>query len=180
MTFQWQSNKQYWLCLFCRSPFAFKCCHVWGQRWLWLCFETPSSVGQELSHVSEVFSLGKRPGQHGACCLFLICECGPQCQSTVSLPEYELVLNSRYYKVLMSQFFSCRFSSQKNFSTSQKWLRFRYAVTWHRVCQSPQLGLGAPCITYILMLVILSSRPLRIMTMSVSHRRGAPSWSRST
>lgn len=74
LTLKWQTNKKSWLSLFCRSPSAFKCCNVWGEWWLRLCFETPSSVGQELSHVSEVFSTGKRSGQHGACYLFFNCE----------------------------------------------------------------------------------------------------------
>lgn len=106
------------LTLFCRSPFTFKCCHVWSQRWVWLCFETPSSVGQELSHVSEVLSLRKRSGQHGACHLLLNCKYGPSCQNlvrSVSLHEYELVWNSRHYKGLVSPFCSCRFSSPKHF-----------------------------------------------------------------
>lgn len=73
-------------------------------------------MGQELSHVSEVLSLRKRPGQHGAYHLFFNCKYDPYSQNTVSclsLPECEVVLNSRHYKVLISQFYSCRFSPRE-------------------------------------------------------------------
>lgn len=109
--------------LFCRSPFTFKCCHVWGQRWLWLCFETPSAVGQELSHVSEVFSFGKRPGQHGTCHLLFNCKCSPCCQKIAKYLSTFLNMNCFWIQGITkftSQFFSCRFSSQKDLSLKSR------------------------------------------------------------
>lgn len=153
--------------------FTFKCLHVWGQWWLRLCSETPSSVGQELSMYQKFLPLERDLANMEPAIYSFNCKSGP-----VVPREYKKVFKP-YWIWTAFDFRSMAKLSYHNFVRADLVPRrisdFSEGSSWGLDAQSAGIILAraqkaewwpSPHFHLHAGMVILSSRVLRIITLS--------------